>query len=957
MSGGGGGESTTLDPALSDFTFAIYRADAETNTIQNFAQTFTVDVGANTITPAVNPSFAIGTYPPFNGSAGAGGVAAGVSVTFTSTGTLPAPLVAGTKYYLAPTGGGAYRIHVAATEADIGVALQTALPKENVLYAQRLYENLFPIVLTDAGSGTHTVTSATTVSVLKDLKDGLYNMKQQQANAGRHGQLEKRIDDDGDVFLWSGGDALKVDYSGNSQTPFGNSLDMVSNKTTARAALPGKRSIAHIFVCKIRKSNGHQACKYVSDASRVNTTTNVITINLSISEDSSLTSLTASALVRLRPMIGATLPSGITADADYYVRKGTGTNITLHPTATDATNNTNVVDITSTGSGGFIIYAPALGGSLQRGNFLIEWIDTKNSGNVLSPRLSYGDKNYDMSNIITSGGSNGNFNSFTQLTNDRLTGDDIQFKTYIASVLPTGLSENTTYYVRRQSEESGTCTIHPTLSDATNNTNKITFSTAASGIVHVVRGDDKFDMALGAYEGDEADDMGLRIDFDKKMILCMKIDYNPSLYASPDGWIGVNNPRSKRKTLIGYKGLLPALTGTNTATANPYTIFNSLDGHRPIDMDYYEHVMLLSEEDIDYNTLAKMINYLGQQYTVPDFVPVELLTYSAPSAPTILSCVAGNAKITVDITPGFDGNVSLTDFTAYYRIVGSGSAYTKFTDSVGTGTRIVINSGVSNGTAYEVVVTQTNTLGESPISSPSSPVTPSLPIASPDVISGLNLWLDASDTGTITHSSGNVSAITDKSSAGNNPASIVAVTGTRTLNSLNVLDFNGTTAQIFHAAALLGIGTSNYTAFFVFASDVAGGASNARTLLHGTIAAGSARVFANWNSSLNRVRFAHNPNSGPVADGTIAPDTSAHIVMVRRNGTELSIGFDGLIIETEASVGGNVTITALATGCHAFSGADRFDGIIAETPWYNRAITNLEASQVVTYLQDKWGLI
>lgn len=60
----------------------------------------------------------------------------------------------------------------------------------------------------------------------------------------------------------------------------------------------------------------------------------------------------------------------------------------------------------------------------------------------------------------------------------------------------------------------------------------------------------------------------------------------------------------------------------------------------------------------------------------------------------------------------------------------------------------------------------------------------------------LKMWIDASDTGTITESSGSVSQITDKSGNGNHASQSTGsqqpITGTRTINSLNALDFDGT---------------------------------------------------------------------------------------------------------------------------------------------------------------------
>ena len=48
---------------------------------------------------------------------------------------------------------------------------------------------------------------------------------------------------------------------------------------------------------------------------------------------------------------GTTVPGGITDNGTYFVRKIDANNFQLHPTLTDATNNTNKIDFTSQGSG------------------------------------------------------------------------------------------------------------------------------------------------------------------------------------------------------------------------------------------------------------------------------------------------------------------------------------------------------------------------------------------------------------------------------------------------------------------------------------------------------------------------------------------------------------------------------------------------------------------------------
>lgn len=76
--------------------------------------------------------------------------------------------------------------------------------------------------------------------------------------------------------------------------------------------------------------------------SGVDITTNKITTN----QSHNITTATG-----VRIQASTTLPSPLVATTTYFARAVSATEITLHPTATDASNNTNTVDLTTTGSG------------------------------------------------------------------------------------------------------------------------------------------------------------------------------------------------------------------------------------------------------------------------------------------------------------------------------------------------------------------------------------------------------------------------------------------------------------------------------------------------------------------------------------------------------------------------------------------------------------------------------
>ncbi len=138
---------------------------------------------------------------------------------------------------------------------------------------------------------------------------------------------------------------------------------------------------------------------------------------------------------------GGTAPSPLVEGATYYVRVVTaGSVISLHPTLTDANNNTNIIDITTTGSGS----------NFQLSRTTKTFIDT--------------DVNTVTNRIVR--------------THNFATGDLVKFATN-GGVAPTPLVDGYYYYVRAV---SGTeISLHTTLNDANNNLQAIEFSTQGTG--------------------------------------------------------------------------------------------------------------------------------------------------------------------------------------------------------------------------------------------------------------------------------------------------------------------------------------------------------------------------------------------------------------------------------------------------------------------------------------------
>ena len=149
--------------------------------------------------------------------------------------------------------------------------------------------------------------------------------------------------------------------------------------------------------------------------------------------------------------------------------------------------------------------------------------------------------------------------------------------------------------------------------------------------------------------------------------------------------------------------------------------------------------------------------YLAWKWGIQASLPVAHPYYSyapifgAPSAPTaVTATVASSTSLSVAFTPP---NGLITSYT----VTSSPSSIT----ATGSSSPIVV-TGLTTGTAYTFTVTATGSYGTSPASTASASATPVAGFTR-TTISGLQLWLDAADSTTVTQSSNLISAWTDKS--------------------------------------------------------------------------------------------------------------------------------------------------------------------------------------------------
>jgi len=216
----------------------------------------------------------------------------------------------------------------------------------------------------------------------------------------------------------------------------------------------------------------------------------------------------------------------------------------------------------------------------------------------------------------------------------------------------------------------------------------------------------------------------------------------------------------------------------------------------------------------------------------------------------------------------------------------------------------------------------------------------------PTDISSLALWLDASDLTTITQVSNAVSQWNDKSGNARNATQSTGanqpITGTRTLNGRNVLDFNGSS----HTMNYTGISpASGLTVFYMASHDTVG---TVQTLIGG--ASGSA-AFGLVNTNTHRIVKTAVvqilAGTATITGGSI----SFYTATTQSSGNKLFLA--GAADNSNAT---NPSYTANTSSVGSGSlGTQFFDGRVAEVVIYTKILSNPELNLVGQYMAQKWG--
>lgn len=222
-------------------------------------------------------------------------------------------------------------------------------------------------------------------------------------------------------------------------------------------------------------------------------------------------------------------------------------------------------------------------------------------------------------------------------------------------------------------------------------------------------------------------------------------------------------------------------------------------------------------------------------------------------------------------------------------------------------------------------------------------------------ISGLELWLDAADTATITGHPGAVSQWDDKSGNGRDvtqgTGSAQPASGTNTLNSLNVITTDGSDTMLIPSG--IDFVANGPNTRFVLCRRASEDASNDNifTITQG----GPARVSLQYSSTSGRISFVHNTsNALTFSNGNT--NTNFQVIMGRRSGTTQALAVDG---GTEATNTTATNVTSITDrDLFALNQISSFlTGDMAEALLYSQSLSAGEISEIVDiYMTEKWGV-
>ena len=219
---------------------------------------------------------------------------------------------------------------------------------------------------------------------------------------------------------------------------------------------------------------------------------------------------------------------------------------------------------------------------------------------------------------------------------------------------------------------------------------------------------------------------------------------------------------------------------------------------------------------------------------------------------------------------------------------------------------------------------------------------------------GLLAEYDFSVVSSITDAGGGaVSQVLDRSGNGHTLTQPTGaqrpITGTRTVNGLNVLDFDGLSHNLLAPAGLYGLSAGNNTTVIVFQADLAG--NTTQRIVQGQDA-GTGRYIAGITDT-GAVGQNNAAGTGSVTEAW-TKDAAVNTLCFTRNGSRVYVNINGGAGTVSGSLGTSLTMTSLVIGAQSAT-LNRFDGRLCQIAFYSRALSDPELNLVGSSMRLKWG--
>jgi hypothetical protein len=219
------------------------------------------------------------------------------------------------------------------------------------------------------------------------------------------------------------------------------------------------------------------------------------------------------------------------------------------------------------------------------------------------------------SSFVISGTGNGNITGYTSMPELSL----VSLWTPPRAALPAPLQSGVKYWTTKTPSSSTYGRLHTTLASAVASTGATTsvsscikYSVAGSGEMLTSYDDDASAIAFGTLAS-ALEPFATRVPLGPLCVLVFKIDFDDPTQASVFATFGVNEAVTEQKLLTYVKGLTPAAVNDGSAA---WTMFNSAQGHVPIDMDLYEVVLGSSTNAVPDSEIQTLVDYFKTKYRI-----------------------------------------------------------------------------------------------------------------------------------------------------------------------------------------------------------------------------------------------------------------------------------------------------------------------------------------------------